>query len=113
VVRSIIGITLLVLGAMTLIALLPLGRGTLTTWWTSVFAPWFGSLRWFLPFFLLLGGGGSNGVRVARPGSGWGSRCSGWRSRTSAWCRVAGSRHVARRVRPRRVVVSAGHSLRS
>jgi DNA segregation ATPase FtsK/SpoIIIE, S-DNA-T family len=72
VVRSIIGITLLVLGAMTLIALLPLGRGTLTTWWTSVFAPWFGSLRWFLPFFLLLGGWWLEWGPGRRPGSGWG-----------------------------------------
>ena len=72
VVRSIIGITLLVLGAMTLIALLPLGRGTLTTWWTSVFAPWFSTMRWFLPFFLLLGGWWLEWGPGRRPGSGWG-----------------------------------------
>jgi len=56
VVRSIVGIILLVLGAMTLIALLLPGRGTLTSWWTGVFAPWFGAMRWALPFVLLLAG---------------------------------------------------------
>ena len=39
VVRSIIGLTLLVLGAMTLIALMLPGQGALTSWWTDVFAP--------------------------------------------------------------------------
>jgi S-DNA-T family DNA segregation ATPase FtsK/SpoIIIE len=77
VVRSIIGLTLLVLGAMTLIALLPLGRGTLTTWWTSVFAPWFGTMRWFLPFFLLLGGWWLEWGPGRRPNSGWGITLAG------------------------------------
>ena len=57
VVRSIIGITLLILGAMTLIALLLPGKGALTSWWTGVFAPWFGAMRWLLPFLLLAAGG--------------------------------------------------------
>jgi len=56
VVRSIVGIALLVLGAMTLIALILPGEGTLTSWWTGVFAPWFGAMRWALPFVLLLAG---------------------------------------------------------
>jgi S-DNA-T family DNA segregation ATPase FtsK/SpoIIIE len=56
VVRSIVGITLLVLGAMTLIALILPGEGSLTSWWTGVFAPWFGAMRWLLPFVLLLAG---------------------------------------------------------
>ena len=54
--RSIVGITLLVLGAMTLIALILPGEGSLTSWWTGVFAPWFGAMRWLLPFVLLLAG---------------------------------------------------------
>jgi S-DNA-T family DNA segregation ATPase FtsK/SpoIIIE len=74
VVRSIIGLTLLVLGAMTLIALMPWGseRGTLTSWWTDVFAPWFGTMRWLLPFFLLLAGWWLEWGPGTRPGSGWG-----------------------------------------
>jgi S-DNA-T family DNA segregation ATPase FtsK/SpoIIIE len=72
VVRSIIGLSLLVLGAMTLIALMPAGRGALTSWWTDVFAPWFGSMRWFLPFFLLVAGWWLEWGPGKRPGSGWG-----------------------------------------
>ncbi len=56
VVRSIVGLSLLVLGAMTLIALALPGDGTLTRWWTNVFAPWFGATRWLLPFGLLAAG---------------------------------------------------------
>jgi len=56
VVRSIIGLSLLVLGAMTLIALILPGQGALTSWWTGLFAPWFGTMRWLLPFFLLIAG---------------------------------------------------------
>ncbi|HEY8636688.1 MAG TPA: DNA translocase FtsK [Candidatus Limnocylindrales bacterium] len=74
VVRSIFGLTLLVLGAMTLIALLPLGhgQGTLTRWWTDAFAPWFGTMRWLLPFLLLLAGWWLEWGPGTRPGSGWG-----------------------------------------
>jgi hypothetical protein len=76
VVRSIIGLTLLVLGAMTLIALMPWGdaanRGTLTNWWTDVFAPWFGAMRWLLPFLLLLAGWWLEWGPGTRAGSGWG-----------------------------------------
>jgi S-DNA-T family DNA segregation ATPase FtsK/SpoIIIE len=72
VVRSIIGLTLLVLGAMTLIALIPQGRGALTSWWTGVFAPWFGTMRWLLPFFLLIAGWWLEWGPGKRPGSGWG-----------------------------------------
>ena len=56
VVRTIVGSTLLVLGAMTLVALILPGKGSLTSWWTGVFAPWFGAMRWMLPFVLLLAG---------------------------------------------------------
>ena len=74
VVRSIIGLTLLVVGAMTFIALLPLGSqsGTLTNWWTDVFAPWFGTMRWMLPFLLLLAGWWLEWGPGTRAGSGWG-----------------------------------------
>ena len=56
VVRSIVGLSLLVLGAMTLIALMLPGDGTLTRWWHELFAPWFGASRWLLPFVLLAAG---------------------------------------------------------
>jgi DNA segregation ATPase FtsK/SpoIIIE, S-DNA-T family len=72
VVRSIIGLTLLVLGAMTLIALLLPGQGALTSWWTGVFAPWFGAMRWLLPFLMLLAGWWLEWGPGTRPGSGWG-----------------------------------------
>ena len=57
---------------MTLIALMLSGEGALTRWWTGVFAPWFGSMRWLLPFFLLLGGWWLEWGPGTRPGSGWG-----------------------------------------
>ncbi|MDO8483673.1 MAG: DNA translocase FtsK [Candidatus Limnocylindrales bacterium] len=72
VVRSILGLILLVLGAMTLIALVLPGQGTLTSWWTDVFAPWFGTMRWLLPFFLLACGWWLEWGPGRRPGSGWG-----------------------------------------
>lgn len=56
VVRSLVGVTLLSFGAVTLIALALPGEGTLTTWWRNVFAPWFGTGRWALPFALLAAG---------------------------------------------------------
>jgi S-DNA-T family DNA segregation ATPase FtsK/SpoIIIE len=70
--RSIIGLSLLVVGAMTLIALILPGQGTLTSWWTNVFAPWFGSMRWLLPFFLLMAGWWLEWGPGTKPGSGWG-----------------------------------------
>jgi S-DNA-T family DNA segregation ATPase FtsK/SpoIIIE len=73
VVRSILGLALLVLGAMTLIALLPTtSGGSLTSWWTDLFAPWFGTMRWLLPFFLLASGWWLEWGPGKRPGSGWG-----------------------------------------
>ncbi len=72
VVRSIIGLTLLVLGAMTLIALALPGQGALTSWWTGVFAPWFGAMRWLLPFLMLAAGWWLEWGPGTRPGSGWG-----------------------------------------
>ena len=70
--RSIAGITLLVLGAVTLIALLLQGQGSLTTWWINTVAPWFGSLRWVLPILLLGGGWYMEWGPGKTPGSGWG-----------------------------------------
>ena len=39
------------LGAVTLIAFLP-GEGSVTTWFRETVGPWFGTLRWLLPFLL-------------------------------------------------------------
>ncbi|HYU49393.1 MAG TPA: DNA translocase FtsK [Candidatus Limnocylindria bacterium] len=72
VVRSLVGLTLLVLGIVTLIMLLlPAEQGTLTNWARTVVLPNFGSGRWLLPFFLL----GAGGLIEWRPlGSGWQAR---------------------------------------
>lgn len=72
VVRSVLGLVLLVVGVMTLIALVLPGQGALTSWWTDVFAPWFGTMRWLLPFFLLGGGWWLEWGPGRRPASGWG-----------------------------------------
>jgi DNA segregation ATPase FtsK/SpoIIIE, S-DNA-T family len=69
--RSLVGITLLVLAAVTLIAFLP-GNGSITTWFRDTFAPWFGSLRWLLPFLLLATGWYIEWGPGKAPGSGWG-----------------------------------------
>jgi hypothetical protein len=70
--RSIIGITLLVLGVGTAIALLLPGQGRLTDWWIGSVGPWFGSLRWLLPFLLLGGGWYLEWGPGRMPASGWG-----------------------------------------
>jgi DNA translocase FtsK/SpoIIIE-like protein len=70
--RSLIGIILLVLGAVTLIALVLQGQGALTQWWIGTVGPWFGSLRWLLPFLLLGAGWYLEWGPGSRPGSGWG-----------------------------------------
>ncbi|MES2208845.1 MAG: DNA translocase FtsK [Chloroflexota bacterium] len=70
--RSIIGIMLLVLGAVTLIALVLPGQGRLTDWWIGSVGPWFGSLRWLLPFLLLGAGWYLEWGPGTRPQSGWG-----------------------------------------
>jgi S-DNA-T family DNA segregation ATPase FtsK/SpoIIIE len=62
-----------VLGVMTLIALMPGGdKGYLFRWWTDTFAPWFGSLRWALPFLLVGAGWYIEWGPGKAPGSGWG-----------------------------------------
>jgi hypothetical protein len=54
--RSIVGIALLVLGAVTLIALALPGQGRLTDWWRDSIVPFFGAGRLVLPFALLVAG---------------------------------------------------------
>ncbi len=70
--RSIVGILLLVLGARTLIALTLPGRGNLTDWWIGSVGPWFGSVRWLLPFILLAAGWYVEWGPGRQPNSGWG-----------------------------------------
>jgi S-DNA-T family DNA segregation ATPase FtsK/SpoIIIE len=70
--RSIVGIVLLVLGAVTLIALALPGQGALTDWWRDSIAPWFETGRWLLPFLLLGAGWYVEWGPGKRPGSGWG-----------------------------------------
>jgi DNA segregation ATPase FtsK/SpoIIIE, S-DNA-T family len=74
--RSLIGITLLVLAAVTLIAFLP-GEGSVTTWFRDTVGPWFGSLRWLLPFLLLGTGWYIEWGPGKSPGSGWGLTLTG------------------------------------
>ena len=56
VVRSLVGIAILVVGIVTLIALLLPGRGQLTDLWRNLIAPWFGTGRWFVPPILIAAG---------------------------------------------------------
>ncbi|MBI2776059.1 MAG: DNA translocase FtsK [Chloroflexi bacterium] len=70
--RSIVGIVLLLLGAVTLIALILPGQGRLTDWWIGSVGPWFGSLRWLLPFLLLGGGWYLEWGPGRQAASGWG-----------------------------------------
>ena len=69
--RSLVGMTLLVLAAVTLIAFLP-GQGLITTWFRETVGPWFGSLRWLLPLLLLATGWYIEWGPGKAPGSGWG-----------------------------------------
>jgi S-DNA-T family DNA segregation ATPase FtsK/SpoIIIE len=75
--RSIIGITLLVLGAVTLIALVLPGQGRLTDWWRDSIAPFFETGRWVLPFLLLGAGWYVEWGPGKQPGSGWGLTLGG------------------------------------
>jgi FtsK/SpoIIIE family/FtsK alpha domain/Ftsk gamma domain len=72
VVRSLVGIFLLVLGAVTLIALLLPGEGALTDWWRNLAVPYFGSGRWLLPFVLLCSGWYVEWGPGREPGAPWG-----------------------------------------
>ena len=70
--RSLVGISLLVLGAVTLIATATPGEGSVTTWFQQTVGPWFGTLRWLLPFLLLATGWYIEWGPGKAPGSGWG-----------------------------------------
>ena len=72
VVRSLVGIFLLGLGAVTLIALLLPGEGSLTDWWRNLSVPFFGTGRWLLPFVLLLSGWYLEWGPGKEPGAPWG-----------------------------------------
>jgi len=75
--RSLVGLVLLVLGAVTLIALVLQGQGALTNWWIGTVGPWFGSLRWLLPFLLLGAGWYLEWGPGRQPSSGWGGTLIG------------------------------------
>jgi S-DNA-T family DNA segregation ATPase FtsK/SpoIIIE len=75
--RSLAGIVLLVLGSVTLIALLLPSEGALTDWWIGTVGPWFGSMRWLLPFLLLAAGWYLEWGPGRRPNSGWGGTLLG------------------------------------
>ena len=72
VVRSLVGIVLLVLGAVTAIALLLPGQGALTDGWRNISVPYFGTGRWALPAVLLLGGWYLEWGPGKEPGAPWG-----------------------------------------
>ena len=72
VVRSLVGIVMLVLGAMLLIALALPGQGQLTDWVRNAIVPFFGAGRWLLPFVLLLAGWYIEWGPGRDPGAPWG-----------------------------------------
>ena len=72
VIRSLVGIVLLVLGAVTAIALLLPGQGALTDGWRNVSVPYFGTGRWLLPLVLLLSGWYLEWGPGKEPGAPWG-----------------------------------------
>ncbi|MFL5718536.1 MAG: hypothetical protein ACJ77V_13255, partial [Chloroflexota bacterium] len=72
VVRSLVGIVLLVLGAVTAIALLLPGQGALTDGWRNVSVPFFGTGRWLLPGVLLIAGWYLEWGPGKEPGAPWG-----------------------------------------
>jgi S-DNA-T family DNA segregation ATPase FtsK/SpoIIIE len=94
--RSLVGITLLVLAAVTLIAFLP-GEGSVTTWFRDTVGPWFGSLRWLLPFLLLATGWYIEWGPGKAPGSGWGLTLLGV---VIAYCGLLGAASVLKPAAP-------------
>src|SRR5919109_1930364 len=72
VVRTIVGTAMMALGAITLIALILPGEGSLTDWWRDSIAPWFETGRWLLPFLLLASGWYLEWGPGRQPNSGWG-----------------------------------------
>src|SRR3954470_5624249 len=77
VVRSLVGIFLLGLGAVTLIALLLQGQGKLTDAGRDLSVPFFGTGRWLLPFVLLLSGWYVEWGPGKEAGAPWGRRLLG------------------------------------
>jgi hypothetical protein len=75
--RSLVGIVLLIVGAITLIALVLPGEGALTDFWRNTISPWFGTMRWALPFLLLALGWYVEWGPGRHPGSGWGATVAG------------------------------------
>ncbi|HEV8488474.1 MAG TPA: DNA translocase FtsK [Candidatus Limnocylindrales bacterium] len=70
--RSLLGLTLLVLGVVMLIMLfLPAEEGTLTRWARDLVVPFFGSGRWLLPFLLLGAGAYIEWNGALEPGWQW------------------------------------------
>jgi S-DNA-T family DNA segregation ATPase FtsK/SpoIIIE len=68
--RSLFGLTLLVLGVVTMIMIfLPAGQGSLTEWAQRTVNPLFGTGRWLLPFLLI--GAGAYIEWGAPPAPGW------------------------------------------
>ncbi len=53
VIRSLVALVLSVVAVLIAVGLFLQGKGTLTDWILTVIAPWFGTLRWLLPFVLL------------------------------------------------------------
>src|SRR4051812_7367466 len=68
VVRTLVAITLLIVGVVTLIGLALPSQGKLTDWWRDSIAPWFGSLRLLFPVLLLVCG---VWLEWRRPKTGW------------------------------------------
>ena len=54
--RSLVGIAILVVGVITLVALLLPGQGRLTDMWRNAVAPWLSTGRWLLPPLLIVAG---------------------------------------------------------
>src|SRR6185437_4305045 len=78
--------------AVALIAFLP-GNGSVTTWFRDTVGPWFGSLRWLLPFLLLATGWYIEWGPGKSPGSGWGLTLLGV---VIAYCGLLGAASVVR-----------------
>ena len=70
--RSLVGLTLLVLGAILLIAIALQGQGKLTDAVRDVIAPYFGAGRFLLPFLLLVAGWYVEWGPGQQPGAPWG-----------------------------------------
>ncbi|HEY5435785.1 MAG TPA: DNA translocase FtsK [Candidatus Limnocylindrales bacterium] len=71
VLRSLVGIVLLMLGAVSLIAL-ALPGGSLTDWWRNLTVPFFGAARVLFPLVLLLAGWYVEWGPGREPGAPWG-----------------------------------------